>query len=200
MVCLCENFQQLKAAIHLRRVDCVWTRVFESSKEVQCVWPTGPFDRPAIVLHCRVEISEGSLVAPSVNGPDAVLFSFKFLSTFLYYFCLPTSCFFPCCQLSYHIAVCMPCTLDFVNTGNYLSPLWIELWAGRPDNKLVRIVCKVRVNNLWVWLLCCALRVYMGVRICGVCWIVSQLSMYEMLVACIPIVFSYFEFPWIIIF
>lgn len=42
-----------------------------------------------------------------------------------------------------------------------------------------------------------------GVRECldlWCLWIVSQLSMYEMLVACIPIVFSYFEFPWIIIF
>lgn len=35
---------------------------------------------------------------------------------------------------------------------------------------------------------------------CGVYWLVSQLSMYEMLAACIPIVLSYFEFPWIIIF
>lgn len=51
-----------------------------------------------------------------------------------------------------------------------------------------------------VILMCCALRVYVSVWTCGVYWLVSQLSMYEMLVACIAIVLSYFEFPWIIIF
>lgn len=48
--------------------------------------------------------------------------------------------------------------------------------------------------------MCCALRVHVSVWTLWCYWLVSQLSMYEMLVACITIVLSYFEFPWIIIF
>lgn len=31
---------------------------------------------------------------------------------------------------------------------------------------------------------------------CDLHWVASQLSIYERFIACIPVVFSYFEFPW----
>lgn len=129
-------FQQLEQQSHPPETHelcmnwSLWTY-----KEAQCVWPTGPFDRSAIVLHCRSEVSsEGFWVVPSVNGLDAVLFSFKFLSTFLYYFCLPLPVSLP--VVSRPITLLSACPAPWtLSTPGIMSPLWIELWAGRPDNQ-----------------------------------------------------------------
>lgn len=71
----------------------VWTRVSGCSKEGR-VWPTHSSPGPTTILHWELNSLRVGFWVAWVGGPHAVLFSFKFLSALLYYFCLPTSVFF----------------------------------------------------------------------------------------------------------
>lgn len=52
------------------------------SRKCSVCGPQASLTGPLLFCTAGLKSPEGFLVAPSVNGPDAVLFSFKFLSTF----------------------------------------------------------------------------------------------------------------------
>lgn len=144
--------------------------------------------------------------APSVSGPR-LLSCFSLSSCPLFYTISvsPLSVFF--LVVSCSVTLLSACkSVSALHSGLCqhleLSHLWNKAVLEDQTTKLIKIVCKVRVNNLWVWFSCAVLWGCTWVFVhefCDIYWSVSQLSICEMSVACTPIVFSCFEFPWIMI-
>lgn len=93
-----------------------------------------------------------------------------------------------------HIAVCMQACISptpwTLSTSGVTPPLNKSCGLEDQASKLVRVVCKVRVHNPWVWSSCAVLWGCSWVS--WHLWNVPQLSASGVFVACVPIVLSLF--------
>lgn len=105
-----------------------------------------------------------------------------------------------------HTAVCMQVsvspTLWTLSTSGIITPLTSSCGLEDQTTTLIKIMCKVRVNNLWVdsHVLC-----FEGVRQCLYMGFVLFIGLFiscpymRCLLPVFPLCSPYFEFPWIVI-